>query len=122
MKYLNLFVLSMVCFQLMAGDPGRQSLKQALQDIEKSYNVRFNYDEALMQDKQVTDNYRETAKLSDQLAIVLEPHHLMFKSVDDKTFVIVQREGNDHDEVAPITVSGNVKDNTGIGTTWGCDC
>ena len=115
MKYLNLFVLSMVCFQLMAGDPGRQSLKQALQDIEKSYNVRFNYDEALMQDKQVTDNYRETAKLSDQLAIVLEPHHLMFKSVDDKTFVIVQREGNDHDEVAPITVSGNVKDNTGMG-------
>ncbi len=69
-------------------------LKIVLQNIEKEHNVKFNYDESLIEDKHVSHWRALEGNLRTQLELVLAPLKLGYKQITRRNYVIIENESS----------------------------
>ena len=69
-----------------------QLLEAALEKIKQEYQVKFGYDEALVQGKRITDEVSSDLSLEGQLQALLSPLGLQYKKLDETHYVIQPKE------------------------------
>ncbi|WKN44953.1 SusC/RagA family TonB-linked outer membrane protein [Tunicatimonas pelagia] len=68
------------------------SLEKALDRIKQQYQVKFGYDESIIQGKQVTSKVSLQQPLEQQLSQLLAPFGLEYKKLDHRHYVIKLKE------------------------------
>lgn len=111
MRYVKLFAFLTLLLHLDAigSSSGQIKLKDALHEIERAYEVKFNYNETIVENLIVNEGFRHITPLGDQLNQLLKPHSLSFKKLDQTNFIIVKNAQN------KVNISGKVTDNSGFG-------
>ena len=69
-----------------------QLLEAALERIKQEYQVKFGYDEALVQGKRITAEVSSDLSLEGQLQALLSPLGLQYKKLDDTHYVIQPKQ------------------------------
>lgn len=87
-------------------------LSDAIKQIEQRFNANLSYEHNLLKEKFVNSDLLKGARLEEVLKKVLYPNQLVFLYVDEKSYSIVRRSGNDRIQSNENIVEESVLDVT----------
>lgn len=96
-RSIFLIPISSLLFNFGQGAFAQQklSLSEAIKQIEQRFNANLSYEHNLLAEKYVNSDLLKGGRLEEVLKKVLYPNQLVFLYVDEKSYSIVRRSGND---------------------------
>lgn len=106
---------------IVRGDSSEETFKQILFELEKTFNVFFNYDDDLLSNITLEENIalpKEKAELEEFLKKLLDPQNLSFERLNDSAYIIFRKPAQQETNAPAKPKSIELKSKSSNGTNF----